>query len=89
MCQVGDVIVKPSTTRSEGQGVKIYECKFCHHRKDEPYRIPRKEDPAAAVAAAAVIGSAMGRGRGGGGGGGFGGGFGGGATGGGGAGGSW
>lgn len=85
-----DTVVRPSTVRTEGEGVKIYECRFCHHRDRRPYRIPRKEDPSAAIAAAAVIGSALGRGgRGGGGGGGFGGGFGGGATGGGGAGGSW
>ncbi len=82
-----DAIVKPATTRTEGQGVKVYECKFCHNRRNEPYRIPRKDDPVAAAAAAAVLGSALGRG---GGGGGFsGGGFGGGSTGGGGAGGSW
>jgi len=86
-----DAIVKPATTRTEGRGIKVYECKYCHHRKNEPYRIPRKEDPVAAAAAAAVVGSAIGRGgRGGGGfGGGMGGGFGGGSTGGGGAGGSW
>ena len=73
-----DTVVRPSTVRTEGEGVKIYECRFCHHRDRRPYRIPRKEDPSAAIAAAAVIGSALGRGgRGGGGGGGFGGGFGG------------
>ncbi len=84
-----DTVGRPSTVRAEGEGVKIYECRFCHHRDRRPYRIPRKEDPSAAIAAAAVIGSAIGRGGRGGGGGGFGGGFGGGATGGGGAGGSW
>lgn len=86
-----DMIVRPATTRQAGEGVKIYDCKFCHHKQKKPYTIPKKEDPSAALAAGAVIGSAMGRdGNSGGGfgGGGFGG-FGGGATGGGGAGGSW
>lgn len=91
MCLECDKTVRQPTVRTEGMGVKIYECKYCHNRKDVPYRIARREDPSAAIAAAAVVGSALGRGgRGGGfGGGGFGGGFGGGATGGGGAGGSW
>lgn len=87
-----DRVVHPATTRREGYGVKTYECKFCGHRTDKGYRIPRKEDPAAMAAAAAVLGAAASRRGGGGGGfggGGFGGGFGGGATGGGGAGGSW
>lgn len=84
-----DSVVRPATVRAEGAGVKVYECRFCRYRDSRPYRIPRKEDPSAAIAAAAVIGSALGRGGRGGGGGGFGGGFGGGATGGGGAGGSW
>lgn len=88
MCLKCDRIITPATTRSEGYGVKEYECLFCHHKENRPYKIPRKEDnTAAALAAGAIIGSAMGRGRGGGGG--FGGGFGGGHTGGGGAGGHW
>lgn len=83
-----DRVVVPPTTRREGQGVRTYECLFCHNRHDKPYRIPRKEDgAAAALAAGAVIGS-LGH-RGGGGGGSIGGGFGGGRTGGGGAGGGW
>lgn len=92
---VSDTVVTPATTRSEGQGVRTYECRYCHYRDDRHYRIPRKQDADAALVAGAVIGSALGRGgRGGGGsggGGGFGGfgGFGGGSTGGGGAGGSW
>lgn len=91
---VGDTVVRPATTRAEGEGVRTYECLYCHYRTDRRYRIPRKADADAALVAGAVIGSAIGRGGrggGGGGGGGFGGfgGFGGGATGGGGAGGSW
>lgn len=81
-----DRLIRPATTRTEGYGVRIYSCKFCGHHTDKGYKIPRKEDPAAALAAAAALGSVA---SGGGGGGGFGGGFGGGATGGGGAGGSW
>lgn len=86
-----DSVVRPATTRSVGEGVKIYGCKYCHNHLRKPYVIPKKEDPSAAIAAAAVIGAASGRSRGGGGGfggGGFGG-FGGGATGGGGGGGRW
>ena len=88
-----DSVVKPATVRSEGQGVKVYGCKYCHHRLKKPYVIPRKEDnsAAAAVAAGAILGAAS-RNRGGSGGsGGFGGfgGFGGGATGGGGGGSRW
>lgn len=90
MCLDCDMTVRPATVRTEGEGVKIYECKYCHNSLRKPYRIPRKEDPSAAMAAGAILGSTLGRGGGGGmgGGGGFGG-FGGGATGGGGAGGSW
>lgn len=88
MCEVDDVVRLQPTTRREGEGEKIYECQFCHHQNRKRYRIPKKEDAAAALAAGAILGSALGRG-GGGSGGGFGGGFGGGATGGGGAGGSW
>lgn len=86
-----DSVVRPATTRSAGEGVKVYSCKFCHHRLRRPYVIPRKEDPSAALAAAAVLGAATRGGHGGGSGGGFGGfgGFGGGATGGGGAGARW
>lgn len=83
-----DSVVRPSTVRTTGEGLKIYGCKFCHHKLRKPYVIPKKEDPSLAVAAAAA---AMGSSRRGGGGGGFGGfgGFGGGSTGGGGAGGRW
>lgn len=88
MCLVRDVVSQPATTRREGLGEKIYECQFCHHQEHKPYRIPRKEDPSAALAAAAILGAAS-RGGHGVGGGGFGGGFGGGSTGGGGASGSW
>lgn len=90
MCLECDMTVRPSTVATEGQGVKVYECQYCHYRNDKPYRIPKKEDPSSAIAAAAILGSALGRGgRGGFGGGSMGGGFGGGRTGGGGAGGSW
>ncbi|MDE6536449.1 MAG: TPM domain-containing protein [Muribaculaceae bacterium] len=88
MCLAGNRTLVPATTRQAGQGVKIYECKFCHHREERPYVIPRKEDAAAAaIAAGAILGS--GRGGGGSHGGGFGGGFGGGMSGGGGASGGW
>lgn len=94
MCLECDMVTRPATTRQTGEGVRMYECKFCQNRLRKPYVIPKKEDDTvAALAAGAVIGSALGRGGhgGSGGGGGFGGfgGFGGGSTGGGGAGGSW
>ncbi|MCI9054696.1 MAG: TPM domain-containing protein [Muribaculaceae bacterium] len=90
---VRDRIVVRPTTRSQGRGVREYECLNCHHRNDRYYDIPKEPDPMAAVAAGAVIGAAASR-RGGGygggfGGGSFGGGFGGGHTGGGGATGGW
>lgn len=87
---VSDITVRPATERQAGEGIRSYECRYCHYRHDKPYKIPKKENGDAALVAGAVIGSALGRGgRGGGGGfGGFGG-FGGGSTGGGGAGGSW
>lgn len=90
MCLECDMVVRQSTIKNVGEGVKIYECKYCRNRLRKPYVIPKKEDPSAAIAAAAIVGSAVGRGNGNGGGGfgGFGG-FGGGATGGGGAGGRW
>lgn len=40
VCLQCDMTVKAPTTRSEGQGVKVYECQYCHHRKNIPYRIP-------------------------------------------------
>ncbi len=87
MCLSGTRTLRPATTRSAGTGVKVYECKFCHHKEEKPYVIPKKDDgAAAALAAGAVLGSMSGRH---GGGGGFGGGFGGGRTGGGGASGGW
>lgn len=91
MCLVSDYVTQKPTSRREGMGVKTYECQYCHHREQKPYKIP-KEDDGSALAAAAILGAAAsrsGRGGGGFGGGSFGGGFGGGATGGGGAGGSW
>lgn len=86
---VEDRVIRPATARSEGYGVKIYECEFCHHREERPYKIPRKDDGTGALLAGAALGSAMSRGGGGFGGGSFGGGFGGGSTGGGGASGGW
>ncbi len=75
-------LIKP-TERREGQGVKIYSCKNCGHRKEVAYRIAK-------LAAAAPIVIIPGGGGGGGFGGGFGGGsFGGGGTAGGGASGGW
>lgn len=86
-----DRVLRPATTRSEGLGERVYECEFCHHQHKTGYRIPRKEDAAAAaIAAGAILGSGRHGGDSGfGGGGGFGGGFGGGSTGGGGASGGW
>lgn len=88
MCLVSDTVTVQPTTRRGGEGVKHYECLFCHHHEDRRYKIPKKEDASNAAIAGAIIGSALG-GRGGGGGGFGGGGFGGGSTGGGGGGASW
>ncbi|MDE5774043.1 MAG: TPM domain-containing protein [Muribaculaceae bacterium] len=82
------VIVRP-TTRSEGEGVRSYQCEFCNHRHDVHYRIPKKTDDSSALLAGAVIGSMLGGGGGRGGGFGGGGSFGGGMSSGGGASGSW
>ena len=82
MTMVKDHTVLPPTTRREGIGEKIYECKYCHNNTIKRYKIPKKEDAGAALAAGAILGSGRG-------GGGFGGGFGGGHTGGGGGGGRW
>lgn len=93
MCLESDTVVRPATTRYDGEGVRTYVCKYCGHRDHKRYRIEKKDD--GALAAAAVLGAAAAASRsrhgGGGSGGGFGGfgGFGGGATGGGGAGSSW
>lgn len=87
MTMIRNHTLVPATTRMSGVGEKIYECKYCHHKKRDHYTIPRRQDAAAAGAAA---GSLLGRGGGfRGGSGGFGGGFGGGHTGGGGASGRW
>lgn len=80
--------LRQPTVNTEGEGVDIYICKNCGNQHNKRFRIPKKPDPAAAVAAGAILGSALG-GRGGGGGGFSGGSFGGGMTGGGGAGGRW
>lgn len=76
-------LVKP-TTRSAGRGVKIYTCRNCGNRQEEPYEIPKLADAAPVV----IIPGAMG-GSGIGGGGFSGGSFGGGGTAGGGASGGW
>lgn len=84
-------ILRQPTSQYEGQGVDRLVCKNCGHHDDRYFKLPRKENDAAAAAVlGAMLGSA-GRGGGGGfGGGGFSGGsFGGGMTGGGGASGSW
>ncbi len=81
--------LRQPTVRYEGEGVDIYMRKICGNQHQKRFRIPKKPDPAAAVAARAVLGSMMGGGRSGGGGGFSGGSFGGGMTGGGGAGGRW
>lgn len=87
------ILVNP-TTSSEGTGVREYHCRACGYDHDENFRIPRKQDDSALLAAAVIGAAASGRrggfGSGGFGGGGFGGGgFGGGSTGGGGASGGW
>lgn len=81
--------LRQPTVSTEGEGVDIYMCKNCGNQHQKRFRIPRKPDPAAAVAAGAILGSALGRGGSGGGGGFSGGSFSGGMTGGGGAGGRW
>lgn len=81
--------LRQPTVSTEGEGVDIYMCKNCGNQHQKRFRIPKKPDPAAAVAAGAILGSALGRGGSGGGGGFSGGSFGGGMTGGGGAGGRW
>ena len=81
--------LRQPTVSTEGEGVDIYMCKNCGNQHQKRFRIPKKPDPAAAVAAGAILGSAFGRGGSGGGGGFSGGSFGGGMTGGGGAGGRW
>lgn len=85
---VSDKIVQPSTVQREGIGEQTYECRYCNHTDKKHYKLPRKPDPAAALAAGAILGAASRGGRGGDFGG-FGGGFGGGASGGGGATGGW
>lgn len=86
MCLVRDHTLVPATTRRDGVGEQEFECQYCHYQKNRRYKIPRRDDGAAAAMAAGAILGSMGRG---GGGGGFGGGFGGGSTGGGGASGGW
>ena len=81
--------LRQPTVSTEGEGVDIYMCKNCGNQHQKRFRIPKKPDPAAAVAAGAILGSALGRGGSGGGGGFSGRSFGGGMTGGGGAGGRW
>ena len=81
--------LRQPTVSTEGEGVDIYMCKNCGNQHQKRFRIPKKPDPAAAVAAGAILGSALGRGGSGGRGGFSGGSFGGGMTGGGGAGGRW
>lgn len=87
---VMDKVVEPPTAKSEGHGVRVYKCQFCHHERRDDYVIPKKNDDAGLLAGA-IIGGAVGSslGRGGGGGGGFSGGFGGGHSSGGGASGGW
>ena len=71
--------LRQPTVSTEGEGVDIYMCKNCGNQHQKRFRIPKKPDPAAAVAAGAILGSALGRGGSGGGGGFSGGSFGGGA----------
>lgn len=84
---IGKTTLQHPTTRSEGYGTSQFRCEYCGHQDNKGFRIPKKEDMSAALAAGAILGS-MGSGKIGGGGG-FGGGFGGGSTGGGGASGRW
>lgn len=81
----GTRTLSPATSHREGVGEKIYECMYCHHRKNDRFRIPRKPSAVETAAALGALG-AISRG---GGGGSFGGGFGGGMSGGGGASGRW
>lgn len=84
----GTRTIQPATPAREGVGERIYECKYCHHRRTDRFRIPRK--PSGAEAAVLLGALAAGSRHGGvGGGTGFGGGFGGGMSGGGGASGGW
>jgi len=84
---VRDRVIQQPGPRSEGSGVRTYECRHCGYHDDKKYTIPRDES---SLAAAAILGAAAaGMGRGGGGGGFSGGSFGGGSFGGGGATGHW
>lgn len=80
-----DHTIVPPTVSREGVGERTYTCHYCHNRRKQRYRIPRKPNDAAL--AAGILGAGLGGRHGGGGG--FGGGFGGGSTGGGGGGASW
>lgn len=84
---VSDRVIRPATIHHGGEGVKTYKCLFCHHTEERRYKIPKKNNDGALLAAGAILGASS---RGGGGfGGGIGGGFGGGSTGGGGGGAGW
>lgn len=85
---VSDRIIKYPTTRQSGMGVKTYECLFCHHKEERPYKIPPKDDNSKLLAGMA-LGAALGSSGRSSGGSGFSGGFGGGHTGGGGGGAGW
>ena len=59
MCHVGDVVTRPATERREGEGGRVYECKYCHQQKRLPYVIPKKTDASAALVAGAILGSIL------------------------------
>ncbi|MGJ7032019.1 TPM domain-containing protein [Niabella hirudinis] len=40
-----DRTIEPATYSSSGVGLKVYTCKFCHHREQKEYRIPQKSRP--------------------------------------------
>ncbi|MCM1153393.1 MAG: TPM domain-containing protein, partial [Muribaculum sp.] len=66
MTMTSDVVTRRPTTRSEGMGVRNYECLFCHHKEQKPYRIPRRnDDGGAALAAGMALGALGSRGGGG------------------------
>lgn len=79
MCLDHEIIERRPTLNHSGKKTKIYECRYCHHKKHVSVVIPKKETPPIIIPI----------GGGGSGSSGFGGGFGGGSTGGGGASGGW
>lgn len=67
--QTADRVLRQPTTRIEGMGEKVSECRYCKYRHSDPYVIPK------AAAPVIIVGGGGGHGGGGFGGGGFGGGM--------------